>query len=244
MILNIFKKIFIKNKIIYDKPHSPQKIYLEVPYSEKEFAKKLGAKWDFIKKTWFIYSDIDNTSFIRWHPSYKIKLKAQYFYLAQSIYPCYKCDTPTQVNAIVLPSGFYTLDYDTIETRKQQNFLPDNMPFCIQNYVIILSYIYYISNEALTAIQKYTNHYNKKYSHTINSSYYRSSCLKCFAAHGDNSLIHEFNTPFFPVDSNNFSKIKFIKINKPILLNSGYTEYPNFYDLSFEDVLNISNKIK
>ena len=35
-------------------PYSKGKLYLNIPYSEKDEAKKLGAKWDSKKKKWFI----------------------------------------------------------------------------------------------------------------------------------------------------------------------------------------------
>lgn len=35
----------------------PERIYLNVSYSEKDDAKKLGAKWDHSKKKWYCYSD-------------------------------------------------------------------------------------------------------------------------------------------------------------------------------------------
>ena len=36
-----------------------QKIYLDLPYDEKETGKKLGTKWDSRKKKWYIMSDLD-----------------------------------------------------------------------------------------------------------------------------------------------------------------------------------------
>lgn len=41
-------------------------IYLNVPYAEKELAKKLGAKWDREAKSWFIPIGIQPESFDRW----------------------------------------------------------------------------------------------------------------------------------------------------------------------------------
>jgi ribonuclease HI len=42
-----------------DKPdeRKPQKIYLNVEFSQKDDAKKMGAKWDFRKKKWYINED-------------------------------------------------------------------------------------------------------------------------------------------------------------------------------------------
>jgi ribonuclease HI len=39
----------------------PKKIYLKLPYEEKERGKKLGTKWDPKKKKWYIMSNIDET---------------------------------------------------------------------------------------------------------------------------------------------------------------------------------------
>ncbi len=38
------------------------KVYLNCPYSEKEDAKKLGAKWDKVKKKWYVFFDTYNTN--------------------------------------------------------------------------------------------------------------------------------------------------------------------------------------
>ena len=46
---------------------SKQKVYLYVPYSEKDNAKKCGAKWDQEKKQWYYFSDGTNDlSFQKW----------------------------------------------------------------------------------------------------------------------------------------------------------------------------------
>lgn len=42
------------------------KIYLNVPFAQKDEAKALGARWDAIKKKWFVLPDKDITLFIRW----------------------------------------------------------------------------------------------------------------------------------------------------------------------------------
>ena len=40
-----------------DCPYNKQKIYLNVPYKEKDEAKSLGAKWDSDKKLWYCYNN-------------------------------------------------------------------------------------------------------------------------------------------------------------------------------------------
>jgi hypothetical protein len=42
------------------------KIYLNVPFVEKDEAKALGARWDVDKKRWYVPSNKDVTLFAKW----------------------------------------------------------------------------------------------------------------------------------------------------------------------------------
>ncbi|MEE9339678.1 MAG: DUF5710 domain-containing protein [Methylococcaceae bacterium] len=43
------------------------KVYLNVPYAEKDAAKALGAKWDAAKKKWYVPMGTDVSSFSKWN---------------------------------------------------------------------------------------------------------------------------------------------------------------------------------
>jgi hypothetical protein len=43
------------------------KIYLNVPYTQKDAAKALGAKWDAAHKKWYVPATMDMTPFAKWH---------------------------------------------------------------------------------------------------------------------------------------------------------------------------------
>ncbi len=47
------------------------RVYLEVPYSEKDQAKELGAWWDPDLRKWFVPSGIESAPFERWFPKEK-----------------------------------------------------------------------------------------------------------------------------------------------------------------------------
>ena len=47
---------------------APKKIYLAVPYGEKNVAKALGARWDAEKKSWYAASEADADKLSRWAP--------------------------------------------------------------------------------------------------------------------------------------------------------------------------------
>lgn len=43
------------------------KIYLNVPYAQKDAAKALGARWDPAQKKWYVLADKDLSLFAQWH---------------------------------------------------------------------------------------------------------------------------------------------------------------------------------
>jgi hypothetical protein len=43
-------------------------LYLDVPFSEKEKAKRAGAKWDSVARKWFVPHGLDLNAFKRWWP--------------------------------------------------------------------------------------------------------------------------------------------------------------------------------
>ena len=42
---------------------------LQVPFAEKDDAKRLGAKWDAARKVWYIENKADMSPFARWLPT-------------------------------------------------------------------------------------------------------------------------------------------------------------------------------
>ena len=45
------------------------KTNLQVPFAEKDEAKRLGARWDAANKVWYIKDQQDLTPFLRWLPN-------------------------------------------------------------------------------------------------------------------------------------------------------------------------------
>ena len=219
-------------------------IYLEVPYSQKDIAKNLGAKWDPVKKQWYVSGNLDIKPFKKWLPFIETEenLRAEYFYLAQANKHCYKCNNSTVVNAIILPEGFEAVDDYTMDELEAQGIHVEKTLFCQQDYQSILSYVTYISPEALDIIYEYTGcSFKKEYSSSVNYSYYRSICNICLAAQGDNYTISEFNTAFHPINIDDFKKIKFYKIPQKIRVHAGINSVGYSSDNSVV-VRNIWNK--
>lgn len=56
------------------------KTYLKVPFSEKDEARKLGAKWDSARKTWFVENVENLASFLKWIPAHLKRAHVRLYY--------------------------------------------------------------------------------------------------------------------------------------------------------------------
>jgi hypothetical protein len=49
------------------------RVYLEVPFAEKDQVQKLGARWDGAKKHWWVQADAYKGDLLKWKPAYKAR---------------------------------------------------------------------------------------------------------------------------------------------------------------------------
>ena len=83
---------------------------LDVPFSHKEEAKALGAKWDRTKKIWYVPSGVNPEPFAEWLPGIdRSDPSAPYIYLVLGKRECWKCHKETSVAAFGIP---YRADND------------------------------------------------------------------------------------------------------------------------------------
>ena len=153
---NFLKKLYtlVFNKMVT--AHLTDKgvnLYLEVPYIEKDIVKNLGAKWDPVKKKWFIQNNRNTEPFKQWLPSKKESedenLRAEYFYLAKTYRDCYECNKSTLVWAIILPEGFEAIDVDAMEYLEKKGVITESAIFCKNDYLSLVSHVTYISQAAI-----------------------------------------------------------------------------------------------
>lgn len=83
---------------------------LDVPFSHKDEAKALGAKWDRAKKIWYVPSGVNPEPFAEWLPGVdRSDPSAPYIYLVLGKRECWKCHKETSVAAFGIP---YRTDND------------------------------------------------------------------------------------------------------------------------------------
>lgn len=176
------------------------RINLQVPFSEKDEAKRLGARWDPDKKVWYISEGMPITPFQNWLPAETvINVRSPFYAIAESAKECWKCGKVTLVYGFMLPAGHETLeetaaDSDTVEWIKKEQ------PTTIY-------YVDYIPKSARNHISAITLDYRIDYSQATHSSYWMNHCQHCGMKQGDFDMYCEPGGAFCPMDEEDESLI-------------------------------------
>jgi hypothetical protein len=89
------------------------RIDLDVPFRDKDAARRLGARWDADARRWFVPASLDPTPFARWLPGAEaVNVRAPRYFIATSSRPCERCLGLTRVHGFLLPADHETLYAD------------------------------------------------------------------------------------------------------------------------------------
>ena len=174
-------------------------VYLEVPYPEKDEAKKMGAKWNAELKTWYAPSNLNPFVFAKWLPK---KIKADIWalpniYLATGKDKCPLCGELVSVYCLASDN------YEYIE--KDKNAEPP-----IEG-VITYSYLKTAPKVLEKFFQLNCTSYFMDHSRTAETHYYMNHC-SCGAKLGDNFLHSEPGGAFFPETEDEAKSIELRRI--------------------------------
>lgn len=187
------------------------RIDLNVPFSEKDQAKALGAKYDPGSKSWFCPDGINPSKFERWLPKLPVvNLRAMNgFHLARIGEMCWRCRQPTYVYGVyfqhqpIMIEGHEMVDGEVEEIHGHSHYGPG-----------FISNTTWFSAEAAKAIASNAPLLRLDNSATANSRYYMNHCMRCDAKIGDFELFSEPEGAFYPVDDKHARSIelKFIAV--------------------------------
>lgn len=160
---------------------------IDVPYSEKDEAKKLGARWDATNKTWYIPDNLSIDIFSKWLP--KGNVIAPYWFIAQASTHCWKCGRETVMTSVLLPEGHQTLEQDD-----------DDSPvyWKTHNVPAFIFYIDDMSDQILNKFRLVQHYLSKDYSKTVDAKYWMNHCQHCHMKQGDFQLHCEDDGAFSP----------------------------------------------
>ena len=166
-----------------------EEIFLEVPYSQKDEVKTLGAKWNHQLKKWVALKS-QMVKFTKWLPVPDPEPDMELIppvYLLQSYEKCWKCKEITPVYALAAHG-----------VNSEKNTLDIFLTFF--NLRIVQPQIKKI-------LLKNAPSYYLDYSRQANSKYYLNHC-QCGAKQGDFFMHSEPNGPFFPTSKPEAERIK------------------------------------
>lgn len=168
---------------------------LNVPYEEKDDARRLGAKWDPSRRVWYVPDGTPTDAFGRWVPSVdeEVTLRAQRYFIATSKAECWRCGNKTPVWGLALPSGHR--EYDDGEW--QDIDIPQ-----------VLAYSTYLAPPVVAKLREFialqtkdpklADCFRLDHSKTMEFPYWMNHCAGCGAKLGDHGLHSEPDAAFFP----------------------------------------------
>lgn len=175
------------------------RLYLNVPYKEKEEAKALGARWDPEKKKWYITYKKNYHLFKKWFSSPNTNLIIyDHLYIAVTNKECFKCKQLTPVISLASDTIVEIQEDEEIRTEVWDDAIHfifdfDNPPKILKKYLK----------------EKYNFYYG--YSKFTDSYYYGNHCSNCGVLQGNFYLHEEVDSPFFIHDIEDAKKITLLK---------------------------------
>jgi len=176
-----------------------KKLFLNVPFREKDAAKKCGAKWDAKSKFWFTDSRSAKDGIQKWIPSCNISSSIDL--LVYKYARCWKCKNITPLIAfgtnMVYDTGSiegFIGDYykDGIDNSKLIRDVISETRYIVNEIPIVLSALDY---HALPEIKKYIEakypFFKKGFSKTVGDSYYANHCKHCGMIQGNHYIFYE-----------------------------------------------------
>lgn len=156
-------------------------LYLNVPYSEKDEAKALGAKWNPGVKKWYVESKHNYHKFVRWYKfSNTSVIVCDRLLIAVSKRSCFRCKNETPVISLA------TDDYVDIKEK----------PMIYKGKIVLISEPENIPGPLRFYLKDaYNFHYGT--SSIIPTGYFANHCVHCKVIQGNNYLYEEPSGPFY-----------------------------------------------
>lgn len=204
-------------------------LYLNVPYSEKEEAKKLGAKWNPEKKKWYYNGNPANyVKFAKW--LFNIEKQAEITILMDSIYIieakriCWKCKKETTVVGIAAEKFITIYDTECDDDNGNPIYNSEIIGFDDTTKGLYITWSDEEKDFPDFLLKYLKENYNVKtgFSSVVGKTF-ANFCEHCNALQGNNFLFHEVDSPFDLMECSlegNIEKVKNLKIKKIKLENN------------------------
>lgn len=191
-------------------------VFLDVPYQDKDEAKRLGAKWDPKERRWYVPEGRSLELFTQWLPVPRedsgVQISAP-IYVVESASFCWSCGRETPVIALAVEQ----LDGEEQETDGEDSCL------------FLLNTVADLPGELADLLGQKYSFFRKRYSQTAGTRYFTNHCA-CGAPLGDFFLHSEPGGAFFPTSPEEVEKIvlRELPVAGPFKVEASYGQvYPD-----------------
>ena len=176
-------------------------ILLNVPFSEKDEAKKLGAWWNPELKKWYVKNRNEYIKFKKWiSPRASFFVVCGHLYIIQGENICFKCGKKTRV------IGYGIESYMEFDDEIESGVYYDK-----GEEIHIAAHIEPVPSKLMNYIQS-TYNYKNRYSKFANRTYLANCCDNCDVLQGDFFLFNEVDSSFWIENKEVASKLNLFKI--------------------------------
>lgn len=175
--------------------------FLNVPFGDKDSAKKLGAHWNPARKQWYVTDKFNYPKFQKWLPDDTYIIVCDFLYIIEGHRKCHKCGKTTRVIAFGIENFYEFAALNDVGTKFAYN----------EGVIRIVPHLFPFPDKLLDYVsQKYN--YHESYSRTLKASYLANNCEHCDALQGDWFLFEEPDSPFFIFNEEDASALTLHKI--------------------------------
>jgi hypothetical protein len=178
------------------------RIDLRVPFTKREEARRLGARWDAGRKLWYVPDGVAAEPLAQWLPVRPApNVRSDRYLLLVTTRDCWWCKAATQVFGLALPEGYQALHFYAHGDEDDDPAQPGKS-WRTGRRRALLSYVWDLADPVAQRLGVLAPRYHLDFSQTIQEFYWMNHCEHCEAKLGDNNTFHELGVGFDPLGPN------------------------------------------
>lgn len=190
-------------------------VELRDTYEDRVIVKSLGAKYDGVRRVWFVPSGMDLAPFSKWLPIKRlyepVQLKSPCIYLAFATYAAHPCGKPTTVGGFGIPfDSKSVLDAQEKGVEDVSEWI--NVATTSPDMLAIVPRLDCVPKEMRDVLEERCG-YRPVYSMVHKTTRLRNVCTNCKNLVGDNYAFHEFGAPLGPMSVEEVDEIEFLRFD-------------------------------
>lgn len=190
-------------------------VELRSSYGDKDEIKRLGAKYDGARRSWFVPSGMSLEPFSKWLPSDRlysaVSLKFPCVYLVFATYNGHFCGKPTTVGGFGIPFDSKIVLTALDGGARLGSGLID-ISTTTPDMLAIIPHLDCTPREMRDVLEERCK-YTPAYSNVLRTTRLRNVCANCGKLVGDNYVFDDNGSPLNPMSPDEVDKISFLRFD-------------------------------